>query len=114
VSNDIDNPDHYIGDIECIDAMKQQSTPEEFRGYLRLTAFKYLWRMGRKEGNPPAKDAGKARWFIDKLEEELRGAFACVKDKTIEAMKQEVQDALDNDSIEYNRWYWNSSREDTK
>ena len=70
-NDDINNPTHYTGDIECVDAMKQQATPEEFRGYLRLTAFKYLWRMGRKEGNPPDKDAGKAKWFITKLQEEL-------------------------------------------
>ena len=82
-NDDINNPNHYTGDIECIDAMKQQANLEEFRGYLRLTAFKYLWRMGRKKDNPPAKDAGKAQWFIQKLVETYEPkAVSVTKDTT--------------------------------
>ena len=61
---------HYQrGGLECIDAMRAISTPEEFRGYLKLTAFKYLWRLGEKD--LPVKEAKKAKDYITWLHEEL-------------------------------------------
>ena len=67
---DRDPVKHYMrGGIECITAMRAISTPEEFRGYLRLTAFKYLWRLGEKD--LPAREAKKARDYITWLESEL-------------------------------------------
>lgn len=67
--------DHYIrGGIECIDAMKAISTPAEFQAFCRLTAFKYLWRLGEKDN--PAREAKKAndytRWLEQSLNEELQ------------------------------------------
>lgn len=68
-----DPVDHYMrGGLECIDAMKAISTPEEFRGYLRLTALKYLWRLGEKDC--PAKEAKKAKDYITWLYNELAKA----------------------------------------
>ena len=44
------SPDHYTtGGIEAIDYMMAKSTAEEFRGYLRLSALKYLSRAGHKD-----------------------------------------------------------------
>jgi len=63
------NPDHYkIGGIEAIDYMKAKSTPEEFRGYLRLTALKYLSRAGHKDST--VQEYKKAEWFINRLVKE--------------------------------------------
>ena len=60
------NPDHYKdGDIECIDAMEACSTKEQFIGYLRLNAMKYLWRYGKK--GDPREQINKAKWYLDKL-----------------------------------------------
>jgi hypothetical protein len=40
------NPEHYRqGGIECIDAIEAALTPEEFRGYCKGNAMKYIWRM---------------------------------------------------------------------
>ncbi len=70
-----DPVDHYMrGGLECIDAMRAISTPEEFRGYLKLTAFKYLWRLGQKD--LPEKEAKKAKDYITWLHEELVGLGA--------------------------------------
>ena len=61
---------HYVTDgIECIEAMKVISTPEEFQGYLRLTALKYLWRLGKKDAS--VKEAKKALDYITWLHAEL-------------------------------------------
>jgi hypothetical protein len=68
-------PDHYkVGGIETIDYMRAKSTPEEFEGYLRLSALKYLSRVGHKNGDHDAARAEeykKARWFIDRLIQEI-------------------------------------------
>ena len=65
------DPDHYkVGGIETIDYMKAKSTPEEFEGYLRLSALKYLSRVGHKHGDHDAARAEeyrKAAWYIARL-----------------------------------------------
>lgn len=64
--------EHYMrGGIECIDAMRAISTPEEFQAHCRLTAFKYLWRLGEKDD--PLREAKKTedyvRWLRQSLED---------------------------------------------
>ena len=64
------NPDHYkVGGIETIEYMKAKSTPEEFRGHLRLTALKYLSRYGEKDDE--LQELKKAKWYLDRLVQEL-------------------------------------------
>ncbi len=62
--NDNINPKHYRnGDIECIEAIRAALTPEEFRGYCKGNAIKYVWREGMKGGNESLQ---KANWYMDK------------------------------------------------
>lgn len=64
--DDVNNPGHYTsGGIETIDYQKAKSTPEEFRGHLRLTALKYLSRAGLKDDI--LKDLKKAQWYVNRL-----------------------------------------------
>jgi hypothetical protein len=68
-TRDTINPDHYkVGGIEAIDYMRAKSTPEEFQGYLRLSALKYLSRAGHK--GDAHEDYAKALWFVTRLVEE--------------------------------------------
>lgn len=61
----VNSPSHYkTGKIECIEAMEAMLTPEEFIGYLRGNAFKYLWRYKDKNG---IEDLRKANWYLDRL-----------------------------------------------
>ena len=65
---DIINPSYYKeGDIECIDAIKSSMSNESFRGYLKGSIQKYVWRD--KENKK--EDLDKAIWFINKLKEQL-------------------------------------------
>lgn len=64
----VDHPQHYAGEIECIDAIKAALTEEEFRGFCKGNAMKYIWREGKK-GNA-AIDIMKADWYLRKLHEE--------------------------------------------
>ena len=69
----VNHPPHYkIGGIETIDYMKAKSTPEEFKGHLRLTAIKYLSRTGYK--GDALEDLKKAQWYLNKLIEECESA----------------------------------------
>ena len=62
----VNTPSHYNqGGIECIDALQAASTEEEFKGFCRLNAMKYLWRFGHKDH--PITEGEKAKWYIQKL-----------------------------------------------
>ena len=65
----INHPPHYkVGGIETIEYMKAKSTPEEFKGHLRLTAIKYLSRTGYKDD--ALQDLKKAQWYLNRLVKE--------------------------------------------
>ena len=70
--DNVNSPAHYsTGRIECIDAMKAMLTPDEFEGYLRGNAFKYIWRSPLK--GKPIEDLDKAIWYIKRLQQEVVG-----------------------------------------
>jgi hypothetical protein len=59
-------PEHYRqGGIEAIDAIKASMSREQFEGYLKGNAMKYLWRYRHK--GRPEQDLKKARWYLDRL-----------------------------------------------
>ena len=61
----INHPSHYTaGEIECIDAIEAQLTPEEFRGDLKGNSAKYVWRERHKGGTESLK---KARFYLNRL-----------------------------------------------
>lgn len=64
----VNSPSHYKHNrhgIECIDAIRAALTDEEFRGYVKGNAIKYIWR--EKYKGHSKQDAEKARWYLDKL-----------------------------------------------
>ena len=62
MSDPVNQPPHYTaGGVECIDAMREALSPEEFRGFCKGNAFKYLWREARKNGD---QDLQKAVWYL--------------------------------------------------
>lgn len=66
----VNHPAHYTqGDIECWDAMRACMSADEFEGYLRGCAIKYLWRCTDK--GTFTQDLKKARAYVDKLIEEI-------------------------------------------
>ena len=61
----VNHPPHYTqGGMETIDIMEAKSTPEEFKGHLKLTALKYLTRAGHKESE--LQDAKKTQWYVNR------------------------------------------------
>ena len=65
----VNHPAHYTqGAVECIEAIKASMSVTEYRGYLKGNAMKYLWRYQFKGG---VEDLKKARWYLDRLIEEV-------------------------------------------
>lgn len=68
VEDVVNHPAHYTkGGIECIDAIRAALTPEEFRGYCKGNALKYIWRNGKKAPGTEVQDAEKAIWYLAKF-----------------------------------------------
>lgn len=58
----VEYPAHYNqGDIECVDAVRSQLTPEEFRGGCKQQAMQYIARERMKGGD---QDLRKAIWWL--------------------------------------------------
>lgn len=76
--DNVNHPSHYTsGGIECIDAIRESMSPEEFQGYCKGNTIKYLWRWRQKGG---VEDLEKAdvylRWLIESAaKEELKGGI---------------------------------------
>lgn len=63
---DMVNPDHYkVGGIEAIDYLQAKLSKEEFAGFCRGNALKYLSRAGHKDD--AAQEYRKAIWYIERL-----------------------------------------------
>ena len=57
------NPQHYKqGKVECIEAIQSALTEEEFRGYCKGNAMKYIWRERHKGSDESLQ---KAAWYLD-------------------------------------------------
>lgn len=66
-SDPVNHPDHYqsASGLECIDAIRAAMTPEEFRGYCKGAALKYIWREAKKGQN---ESLAKAVWYLNEAQ----------------------------------------------
>ncbi len=64
-SDMVNNPPHYVGNIECIEAIEESLTADQYIGYLKGQVFKYLWRENRKKDR--IQDLQKANWYLNRL-----------------------------------------------
>jgi len=70
MSDPVNSPQHYnAGGVECIEAIEASMSSEEFKGYLKGNAMKYLWRYNLK-GNA-IQDLQKCIWYTKRLQEVL-------------------------------------------
>ncbi len=75
--SNINHPSHYCaeGRKECIVEMLDKYGFHATANFALLNSYKYLYRMGLKDGNPSENDLKKAKWYFDwatKKSEELR------------------------------------------
>lgn len=68
----VNNPPHYTsGGMEVIDILKAKLTPEEFKGFCKGNALKYLFR-GELKGKE-LEDYEKAQWYLNRLIDIVKG-----------------------------------------
>jgi hypothetical protein len=62
MSDSVNKPKHYTqSDIECIEAIQAALTDEEFKGFCKGNALKYIWRERLKGGHESIQ---KAIWYL--------------------------------------------------
>ena len=67
---DATNPSYYDrGGIKSMDFLEAYLSPEEFKGFLKGNAMKYLIRAEFKNGD---EDYKKANWYTNKLMEKIK------------------------------------------
>ena len=70
VKDMVNHPPHYkVGGVETIDYIEAKLSPEEFAGYCRGNALKYLSRAGHKDAT--AQEIGKAIWYLQRWQAKL-------------------------------------------
>lgn len=67
----VNHPGHYqqAGRRECIEEMRLMFGDEKVYWWCVMTAYKYRYRMGNKDGNPAEQDEKKAEFYLDYAEE---------------------------------------------
>lgn len=69
-THEVYHPEHYTsGDIECIDAIRSMLTFDQFQGYCRGCAMKYIWRADLKDD--PSTNIQKAMVYLSWAKIEL-------------------------------------------
>ena len=62
----VNHPKHYCkGKYECIDVMVDLFGVEEVKIWSKITAFKYLWRLGEKDD--VIQETKKCNWYLNKF-----------------------------------------------
>ena len=70
IEKNVCHPSHYsqAGRRECIEEMRLMFGDEKVYWWCVMTAYKYRYRMGNKDGNPSEQDEKKAEWYLDYAE----------------------------------------------
>jgi hypothetical protein len=65
----VNSPKHYevLHNVEVMDIIMAQLTAEEYNGWLKGNALKYILRADKK--GKPAEDREKAVWMLNRVEE---------------------------------------------
>jgi len=67
----VHSPSHYVGQIECIDYLRDKLTPEEFTGFCMGNVLKYVSRWRKKDGVQDLKKAEQyLTWAIESEEKQ--------------------------------------------
>lgn len=66
-NNNVNHPNHYQGERECIEIMKDMFGKEAVANFCRCNAYKYRFRAGKKGCNSSEQDIAKAEWYEEYL-----------------------------------------------
>ena len=90
----VNHPEHYNHSyMECIDGMLGAFGSEEVRTFCKISAFKYLWRLGYKDDE--AQEIGKIKWYLDKYLELTQPPIGLRLDTGEPAWVNELSEEMD-------------------
>ena len=77
MSEMVNHPSHYNqeGRKECIVEMEELFGKFETAKWALITAYKYLYRAGAKEGNSFEQDMDKVEWYIRYVKDFKPGSY---------------------------------------
>lgn len=71
MADNVNHPSHYeVGKYECIEVMTEVFGIVAVKHFCQCNAFKYIWRMNRKNG---IEDAQKGVWYLNRYIELEKG-----------------------------------------
>lgn len=65
---EVNHPSRYGGEdnpYECIKVLKAWMSPDEYKGFLKGNALKYICRVGKKDDS--RQELEKAEWYLKEL-----------------------------------------------
>lgn len=70
MTDKVNHPGHYnVGEIEVFDALRMLK-PEEFKGFMKANAIKYIGRCEYK--GTPIEDIDKAIFYLERLKDRIK------------------------------------------
>lgn len=75
MSRDLKSDYYDVGGIEVFDVIKAKLTPEQFKGFLLGNVIKYSLRMMHKDPVAPERDAEKAAYYAQWLNDEFHSYY---------------------------------------
>lgn len=71
MSEKVNHPKHYIksGKKECIVEMQEKYGTANTAIFCLMSAYKYLYRAGEKEGEAYDEDIAKAKWYLQYVDD---------------------------------------------
>tara|TARA_R100000742_G_C4248678_1_gene67252 strand:- start:197 stop:457 length:261 start_codon:yes stop_codon:yes gene_type:complete len=71
INDPVNRPAHYnMLNVEAIDLIEMSMTEDDFLGYLKGNALKYIIRYKHKDN--PEQDISKAIWYLEKLKGKIK------------------------------------------
>lgn len=99
---DMINPSHYGAGtgIECIDVMEQQFGKEETQAFCKLNAFKYLFRLGKKDES--LQEMKKIQWYVNKWIALEEGKSKEDKINSLQELQESIYEIIGKESPIHN------------
>lgn len=99
VKEQVNHPSHYNkpGHKECIEEMRDLFGDYEVGIWCYITAYKYLYRAGLKDGNSKQQDYDKALWYYKYADTKLTEHGSSMLQTDIKSKVAELLKEIDNE-----------------
>lgn len=99
MTEQVNHPSHYNkpGHKECIEEMRDLFGDYEVGIWCYITAYKYLYRAGLKDGNSKQQDYNKALWYYNYADTKLTEHGSSMLQTDIKSKVAELLKEIENE-----------------